>query len=53
MTVKYTKEREAFLHFIVQVCAIIGGVFTIAHMVDNLLFKWTKALFTRSEELNK
>ena len=45
MTVKYTKERETFLHFMVQICAIIGGVFTIAYMFDNLVFKWTKNLF--------
>lgn len=51
MTVKYTKEREPFLHLIVLICAIVGGIFTIAHMLDNFLFKWTKLLFRRGEEL--
>jgi len=52
MTVKYTKERD-FLHFIVQICAILGGVFTIAHMLDNFLFKWMRFLFGGGEELKK
>jgi len=30
ITVKYTQYRRGFLHFVVQVCAIIGGVFTVA-----------------------
>lgn len=51
MSVKYTKEREEFLHLIVQICAIIGGVFTIAYMTDNLLFKWIKNFSSRQEEL--
>ena len=54
MTVKYTKEKEVFLHFIVQICAIIGGIFTIAHMIDNILVKLTKKLFSRKDnELDK
>jgi hypothetical protein len=27
------------IHFIVQICAIIGGVFTIAGILDSLLHK--------------
>lgn len=53
MTVKYTKEKESFLHFMVQICAIVGGIFTIAHMIDNLLFKWARRIFSDEKSLAK
>jgi hypothetical protein len=31
-------------HFLVSVCAIIGGVFTVAGMLDSLLYKSYKGL---------
>ncbi|CAG9317000.1 unnamed protein product [Blepharisma stoltei] len=37
VTVKFTQNQESFFHFVVQVCAIVGGVFTVAGLIDNLL----------------
>ena len=37
VTVKFTHYAESFFHFIVQVCAIVGGVFTVAGIVDSLI----------------
>ncbi|CAG9313644.1 unnamed protein product [Blepharisma stoltei] len=37
VTVKFSQTKESFFHFIVQVCAIVGGVFTVAGLIDNLL----------------
>lgn len=37
VTVKFTQTQASFFHFIVQVCAIVGGVFTVAGLIDNLL----------------
>jgi hypothetical protein len=33
-----SEERKSFLHFITQLCAIIGGVFTVAGLVDRILY---------------
>eukprot|EP01103_Thecamoeba_quadrilineata_P006053 TRINITY_DN15789_c0_g1_i1.p1 TRINITY_DN15789_c0_g1~~TRINITY_DN15789_c0_g1_i1.p1 ORF type:complete len:290 (+),score=35.55 TRINITY_DN15789_c0_g1_i1:3-872(+) len=33
ITVVYKQSRTGFIHFIVQLCAIIGGVFTVAGLV--------------------
>lgn len=32
-----TEKRKAFYHFITTLCAIVGGVFTVAGIVDGLL----------------
>ena len=32
-----TEQRKAFYHFITTLCAIVGGVFTVAGIVDGLL----------------
>jgi len=38
MMVKYVERRRSFLHFMTSVFAIIGGVFTVAGMVDSLVY---------------
>jgi hypothetical protein len=37
VTVKFSQSQESFFHFIVQVCAIVGGVFTVAGLIENML----------------
>lgn len=32
-----TEKRKAFYHFITTLCAIVGGVYTVAGIVDGLL----------------
>lgn len=39
VTVRYTENRESVSHFLVQICAVIGGIFTIAGLVDNFVHK--------------
>jgi hypothetical protein len=39
VTVRYTEKREATSHFLVQICAVIGGVFTVAGLLDSVLHK--------------
>merc|ERR1712087_66927 len=39
VTVRYKETRESFSHFLVQICAVIGGVFTMAGLVDSLLHR--------------
>lgn len=35
--VEVTESRPSFFHFVVQLCAIIGGVFTVAGMVSTFM----------------
>eukprot|EP00474_Spongospora_subterranea_P001139 CRZ01597.1 hypothetical protein [Spongospora subterranea] len=35
ITVQFTQRRMAFLHFLVQLCAIIGGVFSTAQLISH------------------
>jgi hypothetical protein len=39
VTVRFSQYRENFLHFLVQVCAIVGGVFTVAGIIDGMIHK--------------
>lgn len=39
VTVRYTEKRESVSHFLVQVCAVVGGIFTVAGILDALLHK--------------
>ena len=35
--VKFTETRKSLPHFLTQLCAILGGVFTVAGMLDRLV----------------
>jgi len=39
VTVKFSLKKESFFHFLVQICAIIGGIFTVAGIIDSLIHK--------------
>lgn len=38
ITVKYIERRKPFYHFITTVFAIVGGTFTVAGIIDSLVF---------------
>ncbi|EIN12528.1 endoplasmic reticulum-derived transport vesicle ERV46 [Punctularia strigosozonata HHB-11173 SS5] len=40
----HSETRQSFAHFLTSTCAIVGGVLTIASIVDSVLFATTKAL---------
>ncbi|XP_010690474.2 uncharacterized protein LOC104904004 [Beta vulgaris subsp. vulgaris] len=42
--VNYTEKRMSFLHFMTNVCAIIGGTFTVAGIVDSFVYHGQKAM---------
>jgi len=42
ITVKFTERRTGFAHFLVQLCAIIGGVFTVLGLVNGALLAASK-----------
>lgn len=39
VTVRYKETRESFPHFLVQICAVVGGIFTVAGLLDSVLHK--------------
>ena len=44
MLIQYTEKRRSFMHFLTGVCAIIGGVFTVAGLIDSMIYHSAKAL---------
>ena len=44
MMVKLTEYRHSVTHFLTGVCAIVGGVFTVAGMLDGMLYHSTRAI---------
>ncbi|ESO12742.1 hypothetical protein HELRODRAFT_105492 [Helobdella robusta] len=49
MMVKYTEKRRSFTHFLTGVCAIVGGVFTVAGLFDSLLYHSSRAIQKKME----
>jgi len=47
--VKFTETRKSFAHFLTGVCAIIGGVFTVAGLVDSLIYHSMRSLKKKIE----
>lgn len=52
LMVKFTEKENSFSHFLVSVCGIIGGIFTVASLVDGVLHKVEKQI-RRKMELGK
>ncbi|KAF8073775.1 Sec1-like protein [Lyophyllum atratum] len=42
--VVHSDTRQAFAHFVTSTCAIVGGVLTVASLLDGILFATTRAL---------
>lgn len=49
MMVQLTETSRSLTHFLTGVCAIVGGVFTVAGMVDGMLYQSQKALKKKIE----
>ncbi|CRK92612.1 CLUMA_CG006165, isoform A [Clunio marinus] len=39
LMVKYTEKYNSLSHFLVTICGIIGGIFTVASLIDSVLHK--------------
>lgn len=44
MSVRITKETVPFYHFITSACAIVGGVFTVIGIIDQLVHQTVRAM---------
>lgn len=49
LMVKYTEKKESFGHFATNICAIIGGVFTVAGLIDTFLYHSIRAIQKKVE----
>uniref|UniRef100_A0AAQ4R5W5 Endoplasmic reticulum-Golgi intermediate compartment protein n=1 Tax=Gasterosteus aculeatus aculeatus TaxID=481459 RepID=A0AAQ4R5W5_GASAC len=43
ITVKYTERRQPFYRFVTTICAIVGGTFTVAGIIDSCIFTASEA----------
>nr|XP_006126747.1 endoplasmic reticulum-Golgi intermediate compartment protein 3 isoform X2 [Pelodiscus sinensis] len=49
MMVKLTEKHRPFTHFLTGVCAIVGGVFTVAGLIDSLIYHSARAIQKKIE----
>ncbi|KAL0422371.1 UNVERIFIED_CONTAM: Endoplasmic reticulum-Golgi intermediate compartment protein 3 [Sesamum latifolium] len=47
--VTFTEAHTPFLHFLTHICAIVGGIFTVAGIVDSFVYHGQKAIRKKSE----
>uniref|UniRef100_A0A6M2EIT7 Endoplasmic reticulum vesicle transporter C-terminal domain-containing protein n=1 Tax=Populus davidiana TaxID=266767 RepID=A0A6M2EIT7_9ROSI len=47
--VTFKEEHTSFLHFMTSICAIIGGIFTIAGIVDSFIYHGRRAIKKKME----
>ncbi|CAK8694805.1 unnamed protein product [Clavelina lepadiformis] len=49
MMVRYVEKQRSFMHFLTSACAIVGGVFTVAGILDSFIYHGTTALHRKIE----
>lgn len=49
LKVVHVEERQSFAHFVTSTCAIVGGVLTIAGLVDSFVYQGGKRLRTAGQ----
>eukprot|EP00041_Stephanoeca_diplocostata_P007415 m.105350 g.105350 ORF g.105350 m.105350 type:complete len:395 (-) comp16868_c1_seq1:216-1400(-) len=47
--VSLTETNRSFMHFLTSVCAIIGGIFTVAGMLDSVIYHSLKSMAKKNE----
>lgn len=48
ISVYYSNSKENFLEFLINICAIIGGIFTVAGIVDSMIHKTVSSVYKNS-----
>ena len=48
VTVKATQYKENIYHFLIQICAIIGGIFTVTGIIDSLVHESVSAILKKA-----
>lgn len=52
LVVQLTESNQSFLHFVTGLCAIIGGIFTVAGLIDSCLYNGMRSM-RKKRELGK
>ncbi|XP_022131921.1 endoplasmic reticulum-Golgi intermediate compartment protein 3-like [Momordica charantia] len=47
--VTFTEEHVSFLHFLTNVCAIVGGIFTVSGILDSFIYHGQKVIKKKME----
>ncbi|PWZ41219.1 hypothetical protein Zm00014a_013344 [Zea mays] len=47
--VTFTEQHVSFLHFLTNVCAIVGGVFTVSGIIDSFVYHSQRAIKKKME----
>jgi len=47
--VKFTERSRSFTHFLTGVCAIVGGIFTVAGLIDSLIYNSLRSIGKKME----
>jgi hypothetical protein len=45
VTVKITRSHGSLVHFLLQLCAIVGGIFTVSGLIAGVTARVAKQLF--------
>jgi hypothetical protein len=48
ITVKYWQYKDNILHFVIQICAILGGIFSVTGIIDALIHKSVLAILRKA-----
>ncbi|KAK9686986.1 ER-derived vesicles protein erv46 [Basidiobolus ranarum] len=49
MLVVYTEFRQSFTHFLTNACTIVGGIFTVAGLIDAVIYRAERSLKKKLE----
>jgi hypothetical protein len=52
MVVRYVETKKSITHFLTSVCAIVGGIFTVAGLLDAFIYNAEKT-WRRKVDLGK
>jgi len=47
MLVIYTEKHKSFLYFLTGVCSIVGGIITVAGILDSLIYSAERRLLRK------
>jgi len=49
ITIDFKETSKSFLHFLTNLCAIIGGIFTIFNLIDSFVYHGVRSIKKKME----
>jgi len=53
LTVKYRERGEPLVSFLTAICAVVGGIFTVAGIIDGLIFTGQEMVKRKKQQIGK